>query len=477
MDSGVLGTAFRIGLIACLASAGMPSVPGPVAGNAGRFLGGRFLQAGGFLGPSTASAQAPPRESPSRESPPRGAMPVFGGGPAGSISPRLIARVFGGRNEAARLELIRRLALDPDARAAHVGLIVTATGQHLERTESIEPMPVSTPGLLRLLARTEAPETETFLLGLLDHPRLEIVMVTVDALGEFRRDSAIGPLTELFDQPSCDEHYGFRFNLVRALIRMRHPDAIEFLGDLEKRLDGQLRHELSKHLEEVTVNDFRGDAERYDRWRKRTGRGPSSPSNSSSQSIKLASESGSEEKIRLASSHYYGIPIHAKRLVFVIDCSGSMNKGTYAGTRIGYAKQELSRAIAALPSDAEFTILSFNEHVMPWRAELTVASDENKTKALRFVRRLRTSKSTNSYAALRDAMRIDGNLEAVFFLSDGRPNHGEVTAPAAIVEEIAHRNRYQNLVINTVGVAVAGPARVFMHQLATTNAGTFRVVD
>lgn len=427
MDSGVLGTAFRIGLIACLALAGMPSVPGPVV--------------------------------------------VRGSEPAGSIAPRLIPRVLGGRNEASRLELIRRLALHPDARATHVGLIVKATEQHLERTESIEPMPVSTPELLRLLARTEGPEAETFLLGLLNHPRLEIVMVTVDALGEFRRDSAIGPLTELVDESSYDEQYGFRFNLVRALIRMRHPDAIEFLGDLEKQLDGQLRHELSKHLEEVTVEDFRGDAERFDRWRKRTGRGSSSPS------IKLASESGSEDKIRLASSHYYGIPINAKRLVFVIDCSGSMNKGTYAGTRIAYAKHELSRAITALPSDAEFTILSFNEHVIPWRSELTVASDENKAKALRFVTRLRTSKSTNSYAALRDAMRIDGNLEAVFFLSDGRPNYGEVTAPAAIVQEIAYRNRYQNLVINTVGVAVAGPARVFMNQLATTNAGTFRAVD
>lgn len=461
MDSGVLGTAFRIGIVACLALAGMPSIRGPVAGDADRSFGGRFGDPGGWLGVCSASAQPPPR----------GSAAARGNGPAGSFSPRLIVRVLGGRNEATRLDLIRRLALAPDARAEQVGSIVTATEQHLERTASIDPVPTSTPELLRLLARTERPEAATFLLGLLDHPRLEIVMVAIDSLGEFRRDSAIGPLTELVDRPAYDEHYGFRFNLVRALIRMRHPDAIEFLGDLEKQLDGQLRHELSKHLEEVTADDFRGDSERFDRWRKRTGRGASSPA------IRLASESGSEDKIRLASSSYYGIPIHAKRLVFVIDCSGSMNKRAYAGTRIGYAKRELSRTIATLPGDAEFTILAFNELVIPWRSELTTASDENKSKALQFVSRLRTAKSTNSYAALRDGMRIDDNLEAVFFLSDGRPNHGEITSPAAIVRAIAYRNRYQNLTINTVGVAVAGPAKVFMNQLATSNAGTFRVVD
>ena len=386
-------------------------------------------------------------------------------------SPRVITRVLNGRSEPARLQLIRQLANDPRGLLENIEEIVGASEMRLETAALIDPIPPTTFELLRLVARVEHPATERFLVGMLQHERSEIAMIATDVLGESRRFGAIESLKGQIERPEYPELYGFRFNLVRSLLRMSHPDAIEFLGTLEKQLDGQLRLELSQRLDEVSLEHFRGDAERFDAWQRQTARVPDSAT------IKLASESGSKEKLQLASSSYYGIPIHAKRLVFVIDCSGSMDDPAYGGTRLSHAKRELGRAIAALPNEAEFTILAFHELVFSWRTELVPATPENKAKAMRYVAGLTTAKATNTYSALREAMRVDSNLEAIFLISDGRPNRGEITAPAAIIQDITNRNQYQNLIIHTVGIAVSGPTQLFMEQLAETNAGMFRAVD
>ena len=50
---------------------------------------------------------------------------------------------------------------------------------------------------------------------------------------------------------------------------MEHPDTIEFLGELERKLDGQVRHELQDILREIDVNDFRGDETRFAKFKCR----------------------------------------------------------------------------------------------------------------------------------------------------------------------------------------------------------------
>ena len=49
--------------------------------------------------------------------------------------------------------------------------------------------------------------------------------------------------------PEFSESYGFRFNLVRALAQMEHPDAVEFLTELQQQLDGQLHYQLQSALD------------------------------------------------------------------------------------------------------------------------------------------------------------------------------------------------------------------------------------
>lgn len=52
------------------------------------------------------------------------------------------------------------------------------------------------------------------------------------------------------------------------------------------------------------------------------------------------------ERVRLRPSKYYGIEIYAERLLFVIDCSGSMDSPSGETTRLASAKPELAEAYA-----------------------------------------------------------------------------------------------------------------------------------
>ena len=78
-------------------------------------------------------------------------------------------------------------------------------------------------------------------------------MVSADSLGKNKFYGAIDYLKKQIDRPEYDEMYGFRFNLVRSFAQMEHPDAVDFLCQLRRTLDGQLRFQIENVLKDVTV--------------------------------------------------------------------------------------------------------------------------------------------------------------------------------------------------------------------------------
>jgi hypothetical protein len=253
---------------------------------------------------------------------------------------------------------------------------------------------------------------------------------------------------------------------------MEHPDAIEFLAELAQRLDGQLRFLVDKLLEEVTVDHFHGDQKRYEQFRQPK---PAEAPVGRSGIFKAANfEPESLQRMRLKPQQYYGIDIHARRLMFIIDHSGSMKDYWGGMTRLERAKAELTRAILELPGEAEFAIVFYHTSVRFWQNELVPATEENKREAVDFIRRLGYGDKTNTYGALRFALEFDDELESVFLLTDGKPTIGEIIAKPAIVTDILHRNRFRHLNFNTIGIAVDGSTRGFLETLAKESDGEFR---
>ncbi len=382
-----------------------------------------------------------------------------------------LLRTLSGRNEQTRLRSLASINRNPSARRNAIDDLVTAAQRHAAETKRAEIVRPSTVALLYAIGRTDQPEAESLLIELLDAEHPGIAMASADVLGEFKYYGAIDYLKKQIDRPEYAESYGFRFNLVRSLALMQHPDAVDFLTQLRESLDGQLRFQLDKLLSDVTVSHFHGDQDRYEKWlATESGEEPKRESFFANADV----EPDSLNRVRLGRPQYYGIDIHAKRLMFIIDHSGSMKQywGNY--TRLDRAKTELIRAINELPDNAEFAIVFYHTNVKHWRNELCSATEENKLEAIQFVRRLGYGNQTNTYGALRRSLDFDDDLEAVFLLTDGRPTTGDIVAPVSIVNDILHRNRFRHLNFNTIGIGVKGPTETFLKKLAADSNGEFR---
>jgi uncharacterized protein YegL len=172
-------------------------------------------------------------------------------------------------------------------------------------------------------------------------------------------------------------------------------------------------------------------------------------------------------------SSFYGFPIYAKRLVFVLDSSGSMQ-----GQRLATAKRELSAAVQQLRDNVQFAIVVFNGDVIYWRRQLATATTPVKAEAVQFVDRIAARSNTATYEGLQGAFNFD--VEAIYLLTDGAPTSGRVVEPGAIVEAITVQNRARRQSIYTIGVnpgEVDSLFEVFLRNLADQNYGLYRRVD
>jgi hypothetical protein len=392
------------------------------------------------------------------------ALPAGCGEPAGRQSNLL--RGLTGRSEQVRMRALASV-IDPVRRRQALGDLVTAARLLAAETSGDELARPSTVELIYRIGQVDDPESERVLVELLDAQHLGIAMVSADALGKNKFYGAIQPLRQQIDRPQYASSYGFRFNLVRSLAQMEHPDAVEALTELSQALEGQLGYQVNQLLGDVTLSHFLGDAERYEKWKSRDQK--------RERIFQAAAfEPESLQRVQLERQQYYGIEIHAKRLMYIIDHSGSMREYRGGLTRLERAKQELIRSITELPSDTEFAIVGYHATVHPWRYELVQATEENKREAIAFVRRLGYGVKTNTYGALRLSLEFDDQLEAVFLLTDGEPTVGEIVAPAAIINDLLHRNRFRHLNFNTIGIGLQGPTKTFLQRLAEESNGEFR---
>jgi len=379
-----------------------------------------------------------------------------------------LARMLSGTNEVVRLKTIASLRAEPDRCAAASADLISAVKSEASETKVDDAIRPSTVHLIDLLGTLQSPAVEQSLVQLLDAAHPGIAMVAANTLGENQFTGAIAALKRQVDRPEFPLSYGFRFNLIRSFALMKHPDAIEYITSLRPKVDGQLSFEIEKLLATVKEFDFQDDPQRFEAWQKAR----------ESKKIRLVaggSESEARERMTLGQSQqYYGIEIEAKRMMFIIDNSGSMSEIEAGMTRLHRAKYELVRAIGLLPNDAEFAIVFYATDVHPWKNKLVTATDENKREAIVFIERLGYGKMTNTYGALRQAIDFDSNLEAVFLLTDGRPTTGDVVLPQGIVDDIMHRNRFRHLNFNTIGIALDGATDQFLKTIAELSGGEFR---
>lgn len=292
---------------------------------------------------------------------------------------------------------------------------------------------------------------------------LALAIGLMDELGRAGDDDAVKALELMSRAKIFESHFGYRRSLVLAAAQIKRPSAIQLLIQLISRTDGLAQHDVVAHLSSVTGQALGNDDRLWKKW-----------FNSQEGAFRFpevaAQGQGQGEQLANDAPQYYGIPIYAKRVVFVLDTSGSMS-----GARILAAKRELIHAIEALPESVQFDVVAFNSRVAPWQPKLVPADAEKKKLVERAVSAQTAGGHTASYAALQAAFELDP--EAIYFLSDGAPTDA---TPNQILTAITALNRVRRVSLHTIGIGVGfGPPLFgeFMKALAGANLGDFRAVN
>jgi hypothetical protein len=285
------------------------------------------------------------------------------------------------------------------------------------------------------------------------------------------------------------------------------------------REGGRLQEECAEALYSITLLDFGTQPDVWEKqWSTLKGIGWRIPTD---EEVAKAKES------RKRSDAYYGkkeetttfggITTTSRRILFIIDVSGSMDDLVVERSRFdaGYAdfkkltivKTELRRTIEALEANTMFNIVAFATDLDPWKKFLVPANIVNKASALRWTEKLAPiggseaqelaaaglsgsanleAGKTNTFKALLYPFGIDpetpppagtekgalkNELDTVFFLSDGRPSTGKLVDTVEILKVIRRYNESFKIVFHTI--AIGEFEKNFLRGLAEANGGTF----
>jgi hypothetical protein len=120
------------------------------------------------------------------------------------------------------------------------------------------------------------------------------------------------------------------------------------------------------------------------------------------------------------SGRFFGVRPKGTSIVYVLDCSRSMNHpdNTEAKTRFRRLKLELVKAIGGMPPESQFFIVFFSDDAFPMPAGTMVyATDAQKQRQLSWLAQMKADGETDPRRALGMALRMKPDV--ICFLTDG----------------------------------------------------------
>jgi hypothetical protein len=294
---------------------------------------------------------------------------------------------------------------------------------------------------------------------------IALISVVATDLADQGDAPAVASLVKLTRLQYFAGHFGFRRGVVQALISIRVPEAVDALIQLLARVRGEVRGDIVNYLSAISGEEHGLDAPAWGQWWSRSRSDFEFPEDLAERLARVLAAG--------APIDYYGIPIYADRMVFVVDISGSM-----AGPRLMAAQRELIEAIDGLDPEKTFNVVVYSSRAAAWQNLLAPAAPAVKQTAARYISGLTAGGTTASFDALETAFRFD--TEAIYFLSDGAPSAGKIVDPAGIIAFVSRVNRYRRISIYSIGIMPGppgSPLAQFMQTLAEQNFGVYRQVD
>lgn len=297
----------------------------------------------------------------------------------------------------------------------------------------------------------------------------EVRMAVADAT------ASIEPLKTLLD----DKEWRVRVAAIGGCERLWVKEAIPLLIDRLAKEDGRLILDIVTTLQRMTAKTLGYDAEAWRGWWDAQGAGFAMPEKP--KGARQAAADPDESRVT-----FYNIPLLSKRIVFIIDCSGSMKTEDelYAGKRkIDVALDELDKAIAGLAKDAKFNVIMLSteataQKVRSLSPKLVPAAPQNRTRASELVKQ--------AWAKLEDIKRGRGDIydavaeawadpetDTVILLTDGKATDGRLLDRDHLIEAFARDHRERRVCIHAVLTGSVGTDEKGMQGFADVTGGLY----
>ncbi len=307
-------------------------------------------------------------------------------------------------------------------------------------------------------------------------------------------DSAVIP--DLIQKHLLDPAWVVRSSAVRALAELRSKEAIPALIARLALEEGRMRTDIGLALTSLTAKDFHGNVELWQGWWK---------DNAAAFAVapKRPGKTALDEAKESYGVSFFGISTESQHVLFVIDCSLSMNfsmtpknnptdepgkpydtpdESKGESSRLSAAKRDLEKAISGIKDGGEFNIIGYAADVWSWDDTPAVMSSQTRKEALSYVNALEGAAGTNIYSALERAFDMSGAksgsvwskpaFDTIFFLTDGRATIGVTTNSEEILAYVRERNANAGIVLHTIGLSGAQDAQL-LRRLAEENHGQY----
>ncbi|MCZ6602843.1 MAG: HEAT repeat domain-containing protein [Planctomycetota bacterium] len=368
--------------------------------------------------------------------------------------------------------------------------------------------------LRKAFVRVEAGKGLDFLNKVISRPlkvarkfeRWQLRALLAEAFASRRDESTFAPLVAALS----DDNFPVRRAAIRALAKRGDRRAIPALIDLleaEENDPGILWEEALRGLQILTDTGIIEAVDWGNWWAAHQEDAPPRPAGRKRRS---------DDQEKTQSPTFFGVKLISKRIVFLIDVSGSMRladptvggeqpKGDEtkerpgsrvwrrARERLSRAKNELISTLNKLRPSVRFNIVAFAGSLEAFAPRALIpAYPMNLKEAIRFVQDLEARGGTATDDALREGFLFK-EANTIVLLSDGVPAkaNGDNPTSGEIIEMVRRRNRFRKARIYTFGfdgMGIRPPGmrnfprmgpeileefRQMMQKLAEENEGTY----
>ncbi|NUN49343.1 MAG: VWA domain-containing protein [Candidatus Brocadiae bacterium] len=336
-----------------------------------------------------------------------------------------------------------------------------------------------------------------------------VKIVALDGLLTLKVDAAV----PLFVNAVEDSEWQVRLCGVAGVEAYKSKDGISAMVRQLAKEDGRLRDDISGALKRLTGMDFGYNAKAWDEWwgKVKDGWNGQPVGGSKPPDGGVASGGPRGGGTTAEPPTFFGLKINSKKIVFVLDVSGSMNdpseppksaqeppkvvsggnqpppepwEAGMKGTKIEVLKHEFERTVSKLDPKVTFNVIVYGQTHLMWKDKMQNATPGNRADAIDFVKKQAGNGQTNLGDALEEAFKLAGQglgdknyaalVDTIYVMSDGAPNAGKYPNPDDIIRKVEEWNKLSKVVINTIGLGNDGNYNPdFMRRLAGMTGGVF----